>query len=344
MYNQVKVIKGKLIAIEYLRCYAVLTLVLWHLFYCPQQCWRLSQESFIGSWGGRFLYWTSSFFIPSANMPLFTFISGYIFAYLISKGKYSVFDVFFLKKVHRLFIPYIVLGTIICYTSFEADFASIGFKYMVYGAGSHMWYVLMLFWVFILSWFIVSYKLIILNRLLTLMSLLSPLFFSFFQIEHLPWGMHLTMRYYCYFSIAMEFYNMSLYKLLNVRNNAIVFGLLYVFFYCLIPITKSNLFAVTITPLKDVFFCLFMFSLSTILFSKKNKTCKFVGSISSYGFGIYVFHHWIGWNYYHLQWIINLLSYNYFLVVSISTILIFEVSYLLTKWSLLTKVGRYFLS
>lgn len=178
----------KLLNIEYLRVYAVLSLLIWHCFFCPDLCWRLSENEFTSPYVHKMLYIVSAVFIPDANMPLFTFISGFVFAYLFSMGHYSDWGVFFSKKVKRLFIPWIILGTIIALTSFEADFAAIGFKYMSYGGGSHLWYILMLFWLFLISWAIGHYELKYFNYFLIVLSFLGPVWLDKIGITMLPWG------------------------------------------------------------------------------------------------------------------------------------------------------------
>lgn len=92
--------------ISVLRCLAVISLVVWHTI-----CIYIYEE-----WGGlktpasAFYAKFGEVFIPFANMPLFTFIAGYLLAYLMSIGKYVSTKEFLLKKVHRLLIPYVILG------------------------------------------------------------------------------------------------------------------------------------------------------------------------------------------------------------------------------------------
>lgn len=74
------------------------------------------------------------------------------------------------------------------------------------------------------------------------------------------------------------------------------------------------------------------------------KESTLTSKISKYSFGIYVFHHWIAWDLYHLDSIKSLFESNYIITAGICTILILILSVLLTKYSLKTKIGKYLLS
>ena len=82
--------------------------------------------------------------MPNANMPLFTVISGFVYAYLRRQGKYIDTKEFLVKKVRRLLIPYLVIGTIVVFTI--ADWSP---KSIIFGNAHHLWYCAMLFWCFV---------------------------------------------------------------------------------------------------------------------------------------------------------------------------------------------------
>ena len=121
---------NRLADVTLLRSIAVISLVMWHC-YCPYISWNMAVEVGIYS---RLL----TNIIPDANMPLFTFLAGYLFCYLFEeKGKYKEFKSFLISKINRLLIPFLVLGTLMNLTMYGKDRVDI-----LYGQPNHMWYCL----------------------------------------------------------------------------------------------------------------------------------------------------------------------------------------------------------
>ena len=121
----------KLTEVNYLRSYAIISIVIWHCFVCPLSAWNLIEATT----ATQLIAVLARFVIPDANMPLFTFISGYLFAYLYQKNaeKYGHFKSFFKAKFERLVIPFLVLGTLMNITVPERDLNMI-----LNGEGSHL--------------------------------------------------------------------------------------------------------------------------------------------------------------------------------------------------------------
>lgn len=135
---------NRLQEVTLLRAFAVLSLVMWHC-YCPYICWGTAESPLNG-------FYTKLFtnIIPDANMPLFTFLAGYLFYYLHEvKGKYRDFREFFLNKVHRLLIPFLIIGSLMNLTMYGRRLTEI-----LYGQPNHLWYCLMLFYIYVLFWLI----------------------------------------------------------------------------------------------------------------------------------------------------------------------------------------------
>lgn len=134
----------RLFDVTLLRAFAVLSLVMWHC-YCPYICWGTAESPLNGFYTNLFTN-----IIPDANMPLFTFLAGYLFCYQYEeKGKYREFKGFLKSKVHRLLIPFLVIGSLMNLTMYGRSLTEI-----LYGQPNHLWYCLMLFYVYIVFWFI----------------------------------------------------------------------------------------------------------------------------------------------------------------------------------------------
>ena len=86
------------------------------------------------------------YFIPNqcmfvnAAMPLFVFISGYLFIYLLLLGKYPTWSNLLQKKSVRILSPYFVFGLI-----FMATTGNWHPLKLLYGTYWHLWFCLCYF-------------------------------------------------------------------------------------------------------------------------------------------------------------------------------------------------------
>tara|TARA_Y100000588_G_C14256992_1_gene925895 strand:- start:2189 stop:3193 length:1005 start_codon:yes stop_codon:yes gene_type:complete len=89
-------------------------------------------------------------YISTISMPLFVFISGYIYYFLKAYlGKYSNYKILFKKKSRRLIVPYIILAPIYIY--FFLDFESLKtFLAHLWTDSGHLWFLLMMYIMFLL--------------------------------------------------------------------------------------------------------------------------------------------------------------------------------------------------
>ena len=96
------------------------------------------------------IYFTfNNCWIINIAMPMFVFISGYLFYYQLQKGKYLTFIPLVKKKFTRILIPYFIFGLIMMATTgafhpFE----------LLHGGYWHLWFLPMIFWFFIISYFL----------------------------------------------------------------------------------------------------------------------------------------------------------------------------------------------
>lgn len=108
----------------------------------------------------RFLGLLSSW-LGTFHVQAFTLISGYIFYYLKKEsGKYSDCKAFIINKVRRLLIPYVAISIIwiipIGYLYYRYTFNDI-IQYFILGQSpAQLWFLLMLFNVFVISYFLLD--------------------------------------------------------------------------------------------------------------------------------------------------------------------------------------------
>lgn len=317
--------KEKLTNIEYIRFYALITLVIWHSI-CVYTGWqaRLPEitsalsTSDIPQWWAKFAY----LFIPDAQMPLFTIISGFIYSYLYHfKNKYRDLKNLIQNKIKRLLIPYFIIGTIVVSTIYDWPLSTI-----YTGEAHHLWYCLMLFWCFIAVGIFdrcppkVKVLIIILSIAL---QYIKP------QINIL--GLH---RFFSYFPYFIFGYYLSLYYSIIKKN--IHFSIPLILYFIFSYLIHINFFSTTIRC------CLFAcFLLCCIPMDIKPN--KIITLLSKYSFGIYVFHEWFLWNIAHLPFMKDFIIQHTILYPIIIFIIVFTISTILTHLSLKTKIGKYLL-
>lgn len=106
---------------------------------------------YTGKWGGQDrprieFYDGLSDILHGIALPMFTCISGFLYAVQRERGKYSDYGRFVIGKVKRLLVPMIVWSAICMLIIPGAQFSFAGL--MGY---HHLWFLGMLFWLFVLS-------------------------------------------------------------------------------------------------------------------------------------------------------------------------------------------------
>lgn len=329
--ENVKHSQGNLTEVTLLRCFAVVSLVVWHTL-CVYIC---------SSWGGiespmnYFYSRIAAWMIPEANMPLFTFIAGYLMGYQLKNKKYDSFKSFAWKKVHRLLVPYFILGALMVIIQPGVPY---GWKGLIYGSPNHMWYCLMLFYCYILFYMISKYAKIWLNSLIAMLSLYINIKFAdwgaIYHELHFIGGAEIAAYFYFWFWLGSTLYKHK-YSLYSVSGVLVLFSI-YMF-------TKGVSKEVAYVSLL-LLLCLWISNTWKIPLNVQH----FIERFAKCGFGIYVFHHLILWDASHInavaKYIMPLCEIHYILMPISMFVITLGTSYLLTELSLRTKVGKYLLS
>ena len=80
-------------------------------------------------------------------MPMFVFLSGYLFHYQLLRGRVTSFVGMVRKKALHILVPYFIFGLVMMATT--ANFHPIS---LLRGGYSHLWFLPMLFWCFVISY------------------------------------------------------------------------------------------------------------------------------------------------------------------------------------------------
>lgn len=324
---------------DYLRAFAIISIVVWHCFVCPLTCWQLIDATT----STRIISVLGSIVIPDANMPLFTFLAGYIFMYsLVSKSSYGDFSSFFKNKLKRLVIPFLVIGTMVCATAPERYLVDIPF-----GEGSHLWYCMMLFWCFIISW--VSHTKG--NSKTDAFIYFASVLFATYSGSvwstpvNLPVGLDNAFFYINYFIGGMYVYSYreKIKEKLSIKLLALL--LISYVIICGMYLGHTPYLAYAWTIIKPSLYILvlvvFVYILGYKLSDAPNRT---ITTFSKYSFGIFVFHEWLSWDLYHFQPLYDVFTQAPILYAFIFTILDFIVSITLTHYCLKTRIGKFLLA
>lgn len=323
--------KEKLQEVTFLRVLAVLMLVAWHS-YCTYICWGLADSPLNIFYTRLFRFLT-----PDAYMPVFTFISGYLFYYLmVEKRKYVDFKEFLKNKINRLLIPYIVLG-------FTINMTQIGRQNpleLLVGTPNHLWYCLMLFYCFIACWLIEMKLTSRYNIIAMCLSFLFVLVVGARNIIRTPLGLWMPIYYYGYFYMGFLVFKHKEKIMIVVKK----YWYLLLAIYIISIIWSFNSHFLLFTTLT---FTLMLYVIGTMVKNSRGGV-KLLEShwskeIEKCSFGIYVFHQWIIWNVTRYPDMSCFMSEHYILFPFLLYISVFILSYIMTKLSIQTKIGRYLL-
>ena len=307
----------------WLRVYAIIVLVAWHS-YCPYTSWNLASSPLV-----RYNNIIFGILAPTANMPLFTFLSGYLFYYLHKEcGKYQDYKGFLKNKARRLFIPYLVLGFVINMTQFQRMHPIDLF----WGTPNHMWYCLMLFYCFIICWFVEKKIGSWLNYILAIASFVFVLYHGGQYLGRFPFGLYMPAYFYFFFYLGYWSYR---HRDVLFKRTALLPMLLLLYLLSL-KLNGGGYFS-------GVSASLFIIALLILANRITIEPPDWIRTISKYSFGIYVFHQWIIWNVTHWRPMIGLMNNHYVLFPIILFVSAFLVSTLLTHFSMKTKAGRFLL-
>ena len=291
--------------IALLRTFAILIVVLGHSMIVYQYNWGiytpLVKSSFFNG---------IKTYIDLFQMPLFIFISGYMYYYCRKEcDKYNNFSIFTFDKIKRLLIPYICVAFMYVlpirimtdYSGYKGyNVLEIIYKYIITGVDvGHLWYLLAIFEIFIVFYFFES----IINKIgipasfiiIACANIISYKFTDVFQISS---SIHYFMFFYLGYIIRK--YENTFVKGFKGKNNsvliAVTFILQFLFLIASNKISNSNLILTLIKNSMYLMCCIsvtiFYFLVLSSISAKykslnKNKVLKYLDKES---FSIYLFH------------------------------------------------------
>lgn len=285
-------INNRLDEVAVLRTFAVIAVVLYHAFWLPYLSISFkinAVETPLNSFYDAALHnWLG------ARMPLFIFISGYLFSYLLNKrGKYASIPEFIKKKFCRLIIPYVIFAVLI-----GLSLGVLTWEGFLEGF-AHLWFILMLFWCFMAA------------RIFALIKSATA-HFALLAFSSL-WGLIPVTEYLAFnnFLRCFAFFWLGYVVLLHKDKLRFLFEtrfivmLFVVWFSCCMYIQytttgaysvafRHNVVALVYTYFSYISFVLMVYALTCkLLAGGVIKVGPWVDNFNKCSYGIYVFHLWI---------------------------------------------------
>ena len=341
---------NRLFEIDLLRVFCIFLLVAFHSFAIYTGSWTEPHGlQYIPAyyWIGKFCY--------SFMLPLWVFISGFLWGYQVrERNKVQTLKQLAKKKAQKLLFPCYVFGLI--YLLVTGKIASLTTPIGIFSFLSgelHLWFLPMLFWIFIISYFIlkIRFKDWWLLGGLVLISIIA------WNIKSL--GIGGAFHYLVYFQIG--FMAVKYKRKIDAwcESKSILYLLIVVFIIIFFPLT---IFLDDVTPIEVLTIkerCLsqilmhiasFPIAILGIIISYnvsikiKNAVLgnRLVQILAVYGFGIYIFHQFILMYLYYETNLLVILGGNCAPIGGF--IISFVVSLILTWLCLKSKIGHILLS
>ena len=275
-------------------------------------------------------------------MPMFVFVSGFLFSYLLSLGKYNTWKELVRKKVYRILLPFLVFSWFFMITT--GDWRPL--DPIIQGTYWHLWFLPMLFWCFIIYYGLFRYG------FMKKLWLTIPLLMITLGCASLPKfvpmyiGLHNIHKWFFWFylrGLVCQYHNV----ICNILSKYRLF-LLLVSLYIIYAMVDIRAYGedTWYSTLGNASMVIALWFLSTKIDCTNQRVSNCIISFSTYSFGIYIFHNWV-----ELQLLSNtskrifhfdILAANHEILFPLGFFLIaLFISWILTRLLMMTKVGKF---
>lgn len=231
-------------------------------------------------------------YLINIAMPMFVFISGFLFGGQLMRKQPVSFVKMLKSKFMRLMVPFFVFTILFMFTQ-----NAVSWKPFYQWTYSHLWFLPMLFWCFIVTYFM--RPLILNDNYLISLSTLIGLFAISLMGKLLPMiiGLRGVTLWVCWFALGVWFYkhekSLTLFNATSFLKVAIIIGGLSLFFL-LMTFWPQEYGSITILGIIATLCAIYSL---WILFNwipwKNFAVTDFLLSLSACSFGIYIFHNWL---------------------------------------------------
>lgn len=237
----------------------------------------------------------NSVYLINIAMPMFVFISGFLFGGQLMRNEPIKFSNMVKSKFMRLMVPFFVFAVFFMFTQ-----NAVSWKPFYEWTYAHLWFLPMLFWCFVITYFI--RPLILNNRYYVSIPTIVVLFAisltkTWGQSISLPFSLESWKYWIGYFALGLWFYKHEQTLLISsapsvLKAIIIIAGLLIYFIgITVVPMMYGVWTVLGILEIICVIYSLWL------LFSwipwRNFAFTDFPLSLSACSFGIYIFHYWL---------------------------------------------------
>lgn len=221
-------------------------------------------------------------------MPMFVFISGFLFGGQMMRKQPILFKVILKNKFMRLMVPFFVFTVIFMFTTNSVSWSP--FYQWTYW---HLWFLPMLFWCFVITYFL---RPLIMSKnswetAITLITVFALSFTGKFMSPFL--GLHSVLHWLCWFVLGVWFYNHE--SMINSKRTkaivAICGGLTYISLSLIYPQEYGD--NTIVGELISICGIAALWCAVGLINFKDNRFTSLIVGLSGASFGIYIFHNWI---------------------------------------------------
>lgn len=319
----------RIIQLSYIRVLAMVMIVAFH-------CLCLNA----GIWGNFPCLYVRSFrifanFLNTIDLPMFFFVSGFLYSFLFRKGKYKSLGKFYLRKCQRLLFPYLLWGSIMILIMPDV------YRITDLGIGiGHLWFLLALFIIF--SFFGFLRNALFKTNLISDMFIFLVLIISYDLIAKystLPMAVNAAWRYSPIFYYGIMFERHGLLSNLNNKMlpSLFVAMLLLVELLCVIDIPYIN--RLLVIPAICFTISVLFHCLRNISSINNERIRKMILNMDKNCMGIYILHHILIWLLFVYTPYVRYMNDNVILCTAILFVSVFAVS-----WSFSNLINKYAIS
>lgn len=318
-----------------LRLVAIALVVLRHSFAPYVGSWKVSENyeyniiaDVIGS------------YISTISMPLFVFISGFLYAFLRNRlKKYPSYQILLRKKINRLLKPFIIFAPLFL-LAFEEINDFTDFLDKLWRGPGHLWFLIMIFTVFLIYYPVENYikKNIALSCFwVAILFALNPIF-SILDLHPVAYA----LRYLPFFHMGYLFYlkNKEVIDFLDGKIYGLIFLHLLLFafaFYWPLQFPDGRLEALFLNLQRLPLGIISIFMVYGLFQKLPTINLKWVNDINNNSYYIYLFHEPILLVFYSWSF---LYKFSFLILVPLGFLLSFILSLLLSRLFLNFKIGR----
>ena len=294
-------------------------------------------------------YWFNSICLWF-HMPIFIFVSGGVYGYLwTNKGKYREFWPFVKNKFQRLLVPYVVFAVIFMLSTNAWNWSSL-----YSGAYSHLWFLSMLFWCFVITAIINKWNLASNVWIRWAVLILSFLCLCFVRSSWKFVGITYVYGWFFWFYLGFVVYTYR-QKLYDWIKRTVVVPFILPVIYCacmwymvVVVGDYGADFKCVISELGFLAIVIWIWYMLCWLIERFGNgwtQCRLIKELSACSFGIYIFHNWIepymiSRTAQRLLPLADWAANHTVLFPLIFSLLALLVSYIMTKLVLMTRLGR----